>query len=283
MGESEVLIMKQEDLRKIGSIPFDDMSGLLKDFLGKLGGHTIWELKMFLKRMNPFPKERDITIPGGMDPDRAIEVLNAYQQGTIAEFLERERQIKKWQDFYVNFFSALLVEQLDFSSLEIPEKPEGFDRLIIVVEGLTRNGIFAHCKEKFGTWRWKDDLDKEVTSIRSTEKTYAIWVRDRVEADEENKGISLDACQKSDDVRIREGITLEERLLLELIYWDETGKHLDLANWTLCSGSRFLNGDAVLVYWHSDGRLSVYCTNSGIDNVYLRPRSVVSLKLPKAA
>ncbi|HRY59875.1 MAG TPA: hypothetical protein P5096_00665 [Patescibacteria group bacterium] len=272
---------KKEKIAKIGGISAEEVADLQNDFWTKSKRKGFWdELKLFLKRQNPFAKHGDITVPEGMKPELAIKVLGAYQNGTIESFIEREKLLEKWQRFYRKIFG----KEIDLSNLEIPDDPEDFRWLIVVLKGLTRNELFAKCKEKFGAWRWKDDLDREVTSIRTTEETYAIRARDRVEADEENKGISLDACQKSDDVRIREGITLEERLVLELFYWWETGKHLDINSWTLCSGSRYLDGYAVLVHWYSDDELSVFCTSADNGNGSLRPRSVVSFeKLPEAA
>ena len=50
----------------------------------------------------------------------------------------------------------------------------------------------------------------------------------------------------------KKGITLEERLLLEIEYFKKTGKHLDVENWTLCSGSRYQDGYVPSAYWDGD-------------------------------
>src|SRR3990167_5339132 len=47
------------------------------------------------------------------------------------------------------------------------------------------------------------------------------------------------------------GITLRERLLMEILYFKETGNHLDIKGWTICSGSRGSDGGVPDVYWGS--------------------------------
>ncbi|KKT39089.1 MAG: hypothetical protein UW28_C0040G0008, partial [Parcubacteria group bacterium GW2011_GWA2_44_13] len=39
--------------------------------------------------------------------------------------------------------------------------------------------------------------------------------------------------------------------LYEAKYFKETGKHLDISNWTLCSGSRYSDGGVPCVRWDS--------------------------------
>ncbi|KKT39348.1 MAG: hypothetical protein UW28_C0036G0014, partial [Parcubacteria group bacterium GW2011_GWA2_44_13] len=40
--------------------------------------------------------------------------------------------------------------------------------------------------------------------------------------------------------------------LYEAKYFKETGKHLDISNWTLCSGSRYSDGGVPVVGWYGD-------------------------------
>ena len=274
---------KTKTPKLIGDVPASVLAGALQDLLEKISrGKGWWEkFLMFLKGQNPFAKQGDIAVPEGMEPDQAIEVLEAYQKGAMAAFLEKEQLLQDWERFYSIIFGI----KVDFSKLKIPENPEDFRWVVIVPQGLTCNELFNKCKEKFGAWRFYDDLNKEVISIRTTKETYAVRIRDRVEADDENKGLSLILCQKSEDIRIGEGITLEERLVLELFYWwKNNGTHLDLKSWTLCSGSRDRDGHAVIVVWNSYDKLYVYDTASDHDYDNLRTRSVVSLeKLPLAA
>ncbi len=157
--------------------------------------------------------------------------------------------LKQWEALYREEFS----ETHDFSRVKIPKKREGFTRVIIVAKDTTMNRIYAVCEKKFPCWRHTDDLDKGVSTNDRTPTThYAILVRDCVEADEELKDLSADdlTTQKVN------GITLLERLLLELKYFRETGKHLDPQSVTLCSGSRYAGGRVPGADW-DDGLFKV--------------------------
>ncbi|MEK7114774.1 MAG: hypothetical protein AAB847_00200 [Patescibacteria group bacterium] len=155
-----------------------------------------------------------------------------------------KKQVAEWTAFYVD----LLGEPVDFTNLWIPPKPEGLDRLIIVKQGMTPSKLFGFCLAKFLAWKYWDDLDC-ITSDRKADHDYAIWVRDRVEADEELQNRSAENLRESGVV----GITLEERFLYELKYFKETGKHLDIVNVTLCAGSHGPGGRMVRVRWRGDG------------------------------
>jgi len=178
--------------------------------------------------------------------------------------------ITEWQNFYRNVFGI----KADFTNLRIPEKSQGFDRLIIMAQGITPQRIYDKCAELFPVWKWTDEnLDKIVTSDRLAKNdAYAVWVRDRVEADEELKNLSANDLKRQNIV----GITLEERLVYELKYFKEAGKHLDINNVTLCSGSHYSDGDVPNVYWHAYGKLYVNWDNPGSANGNLRARQAVS-------
>lgn len=174
----------------------------------------------------------------------------------------------EWESLYKEVFGL----DKDFSNLQISERKEGFDRLIIVAQGMTPNRIFNKLKELMKTWKYSDDLDS-ITSVRKTDQDYAIWVRDRAEADEELKNKSANDLQKEGV----NSITLEERLLLEIKYFRETGKHLDVENITLCAGSRDAGGGVPGVYWDGwGGWLGVNWFGPGGACGGLRSRPVVS-------
>lgn len=153
-----------------------------------------------------------------------------------------------WHDFFRDVFGI----EANFSDLIIPEKPEGFDRLLIIAEGMTPQKLYDKCAETFPSWKWTGrNLDEIVIFDRTAKNgAYAIWVRDRVEADEELKNLSANQLKE----RGIPGITLEERLIYELKYFRETGKHLDIDNVTLCSGSRYDDGDVPSVSFSRDDR-----------------------------
>ncbi len=152
-----------------------------------------------------------------------------------------------WRKFYQKYFSL----DLSVADVHIPEKPTDGDwRLIIVACGLTLNQVFDCMANAFKSGKYANDLDASVTkNARDTKTTYAVWVRVGVEPDEKYLGKSTN--QADPDMKI--GVTLLERLLLEIIYFDETGKHLDVVGGTLCSGSRHSDGYVPCVYLCSFG------------------------------
>lgn len=112
-------------------------------------------------------------------------------------------------------------------------------------------------RKRFDMCLYADDLDKAITNNdRSNEEsTYAVWVRDNIEADEEYKNLSAKQIAEKEIV----GITVLEHPLYELMYFDETKMHLDIKNITLCTGSRCADGNVPLVSWDSDDhQVNVY-------------------------
>lgn len=145
---------------------------------------------------------------------------------------------------------------------------------IPVVQGVTCNKLVAALR-KLGVnvYTYVDDLDKGVpTNDRSPDKkSYLVSFRRNVEADPDNKNRSANDLAKVGHM----GITLLERLLLELGYFLATGKHLDVSNWTLCSGSRRSNGSVPYVNFR-DGKVYVLWCHPGAADDNVRSRSVVS-------
>ena len=128
------------------------------------------------------------------------------------------------------------------------------------------------CRDKFSIWSYYDDarLDKGFPAPKKETTRYFIKEQ---EPDKETLGLSVNEFEKK--YPKENGITLRERLLLELAYFDETGEHLDVKGITFCSGSRFSNGlvpgvflnnDEVRVLWYYLGRSSSdYGVRSCID------------------
>lgn len=174
---------------------------------------------------------------------------------------------KDWQDFYREVFKM----EADFSKLEIPKKQEGFDKLLVMAEGLDTQGILAKCKEFFQTIGINPSqvVDRE----RNIKSAYAVWVRDRIEADEENENLSTNKIKEIG----MSTQTLRERLLQELEYFKKTGQHLDVKNWTLCAGSHGVVGSVPGVDWRSDDDgLGVTWFVPGYSDSHLRARQVIS-------
>ncbi len=178
-----------------------------------------------------------------------------------------------WQSFYSDLGIAA-----NFTGIHIPEKQPGFDRLIVMAQGITPQLAYGKCKELFPCWKWTDaDMDEVIDFSFQTRSVkdgaYVVWFRDRIEADEELKNLSADDLKD----KCIPGITLEERLVYELKHFKETEKHLDMDNVTLCSGSRCSFGGVPRVYWHSHLReLHVRWCYPGPAYDHLRSRQAVS-------
>ncbi len=180
----------------------------------------------------------------------------------------QDASAREWTKFYRKVFGL----EVDFSGVTIPDEQPGFGLVVVVAKGLTLNCVWSKCRELFPTYSYfGDDMDKVVTkNDRTSQTAYAKRFRDRVEADEELKNLSANQCAEQG---IR-GITLLERLLLELWYFSQIGEdHLDLQNITLCAGSRY-GGDVPSVDWYN-GRLKVGYCHPGYRGDDLRTRAAV--------
>ena len=201
---------------------------------------------------------------------RHIQALLEHRDPFAGPSMELADHLARWQSI---FDEADIT--CDTSKVKIPDQQPGFDRLIIIPKGLTMNKTVEILRTKCDVWLYADDLDKAITkNDRSNKKaTYAIWVRDRIEADEEYKNMSAKQIAEQGI----DGITVLERLLYELMYFTETGKPLDVKCLTLCTGSRDADGNVPHVCW-TPGHCKVRAGWSYPDNsdVNLRARAVVS-------
>lgn len=197
--------------------------------------------------------------------------------------VELNQQFQDMTRFYQEVFDLTV----DVGEALLPPKRQGFDWLLLVPSNMTLNRAWSKCQERFKkSWSYYsydgDDLDRAVpTNERDpSQGTYIIRLRDRVEADVEWKKISAnDIANKKISTN-----TLLERLLLELwYYWETRGNHLDVSNWTLCSGSRDSNGGIPGVSsagdfpgdgWYGDGEFRVDCCHPDFSSGGCRPREV---------
>lgn len=145
-----------------------------------------------------------------------------------------------------------------------------------VITGLTSNKIVA-CLRRLGVTvdLYTNDLDTGVpTNDRDPARgSYTVCFHRTIEADPEHHNKSAQMLTEAGV----QGITLLECLLLELAFFLQTGDHLDKENVTLCSGSRFSDGDVPSVDWDRDDRqLAVSWYDADDQHPSLRTRSVVS-------
>ena len=168
-----------------------------------------------------------------------------------------------WKNLYKKYFNL----DIDVSLIQ---EVEG-KWVLFITKGLTIQQVYDALP--FNKWKYADgNLDKAIpTNDRTSNKDYVVYVDQNIEADEQFKNKSANDLKKTNHT----GITLLERLLLELYYFEETGNHLDVDNITLCSGSRYSGGGVLSVGW-CDGRLWVHWNGTSRSGAYLRSRGVVS-------
>lgn len=196
-------------------------------------------------------------------------LLRGRECGNVVKLTGLEACVEKWHDFWSEFGV-----DLDFSNLRVPlEKFAGCNRLLVMAEGVTTYRLYELCHRHFPCHTdFNDKFDIFVSDRNPATSSYAVWVRDYVEADYENVNISANGFAGISHT----GITFPERLLFELKYFLETGKHLDVENQTLCVGSRHPSGAVPVVYW-SGGVLCVRLRSPLDQNDNLRPRSCFAL------
>ncbi len=148
--------------------------------------------------------------------------------------------LMNWRDFYQKYFGI----DLDTTSIRIPEKVNGFDRLVVIAKGVRLNQVWNIYKDReIPTWQWwSGSLENAMQESErgSVKRSYAFWVRDSQEADDEMKNISAEMIANGEEKIDVENLL--ERLVHGLKFWDETKKHLDVNNITLCASSRYADG-----------------------------------------
>jgi hypothetical protein len=126
---------------------------------------------------------------------------------------------------------------------------------IYVAQGLTCDMIYAAWT--FSKWKWcSGSIDAQLDQAheaRSSTNAYLVRVENGVEPDQKFLGRST----KSVDADGKIGITLRERMLLELMHFIRTREHLDVRGVTFCSGSRYRDGYVPGVYLGSYGSVGV--------------------------
>jgi len=194
-------------------------------------------------------------LPRDLDPAkvRYYSAKKSRLGKALRELLAKPQEVinlPEWQDF----FRRVLGRNVDLSNLHIPAKPDYLCRPIVNPGCFTPNDLYDACTKLFKTWRYTNDLNviKDVVSRPAT--PYVIWVRDTEEADQDMANISANQITE----RKINTETLSERLIHELKFYDETKKHLDEKNYTLCASSRDPHGDVPGVRWSSVyGKMSV--------------------------
>jgi len=177
-----------------------------------------------------------------------------------------------WQRFYRWYFPDLYKRSggpRAFTELPLPRAEDDFDACIVVLAGLTLDSMYealAYYAHAFGFGFDGGGmlLEDRVDNMRTSKRTYAVRIRSRIDGEPAN----ISAAQAL--LMNLSGMTLLERLLLELKYWSLTRRYLVDLHPTLCTGSR--DSVNVPVVFKHGGR----CCVDGVDWVNLQhPRYAV--------
>jgi len=221
-----------------------------------------------------------LVMGGKRDPQKVASILQIINNEvnfaevlavgvSVADVSKIREELILWQQFDQKFFPDVNVGS--YTSLRIPAPIPGFDWPIVNACGITANMLIARMKKEFSVYTYTDDLGSVRSDREPVSLSYVVLVRDRVEADEELKGKSANVIAEE----AIPSIVLPERLRLEFFHWWKTGKHLDVQNVTLCTGSRYRDGRVPYVYG-GGGRLSVGWDDPSCSRDDLRARAVVS-------
>lgn len=137
---------------------------------------------------------------------------------------------------------------------------------------LKTSELLQLCKDKFPVWSYYSDkeLDKQFPIPKIlTEREF----QDSVEPDKETLGKST----REVDPECKLVITLRERIIMELEYFERTGQHLDIKGVTFCSGSRNSDGNVPDAYLSRDGEFRVNYSGLGLSDSDYGIRSAVNL------
>ncbi len=168
-----------------------------------------------------------------------------------------------WQRIYEKWFNL----RKDFLDLQFPELYD-LDKnfAVIVAQELALDKVVFAMKEGFEVSLCEEGLDFFVTHSDRDAKNgdYAIFFGKNVEAYEEFGSLSVNMARALGSKEI----TLMERFLLELLYFEKSKEHLDVADQTLCGGSRSFFGFFLAVGWDfvNDKLIVDFCTTNCQDN-----------------
>ena len=187
-----------------------------------------------------------------------------------------------WRTVYEKL--GLIAEYESLLVAKSEEMQEAVDTWAVpVLKGATPNKIIQVLRDLgVAVYLYVDDLDKDAMANDRdpTPGSYVVRFQRTIEADPELANLSAKMLAEQGI----KGITLLERLLLELAYFLAIEEHLDVENATLCSGSHCLDGDVPCVYWSAGyRRLCVRWYSPDDRRGFLCARAAVSLSAEASA
>lgn len=235
------------------------------DFGNKMGGDA--RIKRFLSgELVLVEKQAKVSVSG-----------QANGGVTYAAGIDETTFRADWQKYLGEVFGV----NADFLSLiKLPPFRAGFGWGIAMPQGLSAQRMLDVLKPRFDgkLCQWYQNLDKALDPAKEARTTangpYVIWCRDRIEADEELKNLSVNDLAG----RGINCMTEPERIMLEgWFHWKTDGHHLDIKNVTLSAGSCDSGGGVPDADWYGFFGFCVGGCDVGGRGGGIRAREVVSL------
>ena len=189
---------------------------------------------------------------------------------------ENVGDMSEWSGMLKDFFRQIDDESITREHLKAilehrnPFDPEEKQYITIIDDGKKKTSeIIAELRKSMPVRVYynEDKIDEEFPAPKEPTSRKFLLTQ---EADEDLKNKSANDLEQEGI----SGITLRERLLYELGYFNKTRQHLDIENITLCSGSRDADGHVPCVDW-SSGKLYVGWHNPSYRHDFLRSRRAV--------
>lgn len=187
--------------------------------------------------------ERIIVGLSGEDKDYWYDVyLRATEEGSR----KPGRNQKIMQGIYDKYFPWLKVLVPNYSDIE--------DKFVLfVAQGMTCDAIYSvfdFGKFMGGETSIDRSLNPEAEKRCPRRGSYLIALEQCLSPDEKTFGQSVSKADPSGEL----GITLLERMLIDLVVFDATGERLDDEGVTVCSGSRFPDGTVPSMFFYRPGQ-----------------------------
>lgn len=170
--------------------------------------------------------------------------------------------LSEWELLYHTMFGL----QKDFSRIEIPKQPRGLNRLVIRAQEATESSVMAVSSHQFPLeyhplGEFGDDFDTAMRNNHRPKEDYAFWVRDVTEAE-------MPPVADMEELPVPR-LTLLERMLLELKYFQETSSHLDTEKVTCCFGTEHSESKERPVVCFRQGKVQIFWQASQYTNTLM--------------
>jgi signal peptidase I len=174
--------------------------------------------------------------------------FSGFERGAEAEMALDASKLKEfWTFVYDNWFD----EVVDFSDVIIPRIYNPKEHFGVIVSANTSIiKVIKTVEKRLNMHVYLGACQDKVIKNhnRPLNKNYVVIFENNIASDRWYMDLSANDLEKRGVV----GITLLERLLLEILYYQKTFNHLEGETSTLCAGSRNADNNTFNVFWNSD-------------------------------